>query len=1041
MNSKEKIHQCEVVLERVQSERWPNLQQVSILKKELARAYYNEEEFWRQKSRKKWLRSGNRNSKFFHSSVKGNREYKRLEQLRDSNGVLKKTEAAKGEVASDCFNHLFKSSNPQSFNQWFSGFPARVSEEMNQSLIEKVSAEEIKEVVFSIDPSSAPGPDGMTGLFFQKYWEIVGPQVIKEIQIFFEEGVFPVEWNYTHLCLLPKILHPVEMSDLRPISLCSVLYKVILNILVKRLQPILPVIISSNQSAFVADRLITDNIMIAHEAVHSLKTYQDFSSQYMAIKTDMSKAYDRVEWSYVRALLSALGFHTRWINGLCSGDPLSPFLFVLCTEGLTYLLNKGQADGRLQGIKFSEEGPETHHLLFADDSLFMCKASVEQCSFLQESLGRYGAATGQVINLNKSSITFGSKVNPLLKTDIQALMGISREGGAGTYLGMPESFSGSKVEFLGYIKDRVKANLTGWYSRFLSQGGKEVLLKSVAMAMPVFVMSCFKLSKTICANLSSAMADFWWSNAEHTKGIHWLSWEKLCLPKEQGGMGFRDISTFNQALLAKQAWRILQFPDSLFAQVMKSRYFPENDFLSANLGPRPSYAWRSILHGRELLIQEMEKKVGNGKSIKVWIDEWIEDDGWRAPWRRNNFFNPDLRVSELLDLRSRDWDQEALEHHFLPGDIIRINKIKPVTSIEDFYSWKFNKSGEFSVKSAYWLASHSTNQHIRLEANQQPSTNALKAQVWKVHTDPKIKVFLWKLLSGALPVTAALKSKGMKVEDTCQICGAEEETINHVLFSCSLSRQIWALSGIPSPSSGLHKGSIFSNMHYLLSNQRNSLWPEELRKFFPWLIWRIWKNKNSVSFEGTSFSPLDTVQKCREDWMEWSEAQKRDNENGEESEVDGEGNQGIQRVHESLVGCSWALRDHNGVVLLHSRTAFVGVKDKLDAHFQRLIWAIECMRNHRVKKVIFAMQENCLVKALTNPNAWPSLRYQSMEVARSRGLFKDWKFFLKNLSSNRGAFMIAQSVTMEGRLQSYVAAGHPAWLDGVFAAERIIDPV
>ncbi|XP_019092295.1 PREDICTED: uncharacterized protein LOC109129116 [Camelina sativa] len=262
----------------------------------------------------------------------------------------------------------------------------------------------------------------------------------------------------------------------------------------------------------------------------------------------------------------------------------------------------------------------------------MCKASISQYSFLLDTFNKYGAASGQAINLSKSSFTFGSKVNQVIKTSIQNKMGILKEGGA----------------------DRVKEKCSGWYSRMLSQGGKEVLLMSIALAMPVFVMSCFKLPKTTCDNLASVMADFWWSSTEHSKNIHWLSWEKLCLPKDQGGLGFRNIQTFNQALLAKQAWRILQYPNCLFARMMKSRYFPQSHFLEATLGPRPSYAWRSILYGRDLLVQGLKKNVGNGKSFKVWLDAWIEDEeGWRAPWRMNDFFNPDLRVSELIDVESR----------------------------------------------------------------------------------------------------------------------------------------------------------------------------------------------------------------------------------------------------------------------------------------------------------------------------------------------------------------------------------------------------
>lgn len=802
----------------------------------------------------------------------------------------------------------------------------------------------------------------------------------------------------------------------------------------------------------------------------------------MAIKSDMSKAYDRVEWAYLRALLVALGFDNTWVErvmfcvstvrfsalindqpfgsiqperGIRQGDPLSPFLFVLCTEGLIHLIGRAVQRGLLQGIQFSQEGPMIHHLLFADDSLMICKASADQAVELVKILGIYEKATGQQVNVEKSAITFGSKVEESTKILIKDITGISKEGGSGSYLGLPECFSGSKTEMLAYIYDSLKNRLSGWFAKLLSMGGKEVLLMAVAMAMPVYAMSCFKLTKKSCENLTKAMADFWWNSLEHKRKIHWLSWTKLCLAKEQGGLGFKDIQSFNQALLAKQAWRILSSPESLFAKLFKSRYFDQGDFLSAKNGSRPSYAWRSIQFGKELLSQGLRKHLGDGSSVLVWTDAWIGGIERRRPLMKNIFVDLLLKVEDLIDHQKRCWKMEKLEDLFYPEDIQSILSMKIAFGQEDYWVWLHNRNDSYSVKSGYWFINNYIRRMEVQEAEARPSLNILKTDVWKIQTAPKIKNFFWRALSDALPAGELLVRRGIKMDPVCQTCGFQGESINHIVFGCSIARQVWALSNVPHPENGYDPVSHYTNFHILLKMLRNSNIPEEVRISIPWIAWYLWKFRNGILFEGKQVSALDLVAKIKEESNFWRLAQLNDKFNEKkEHEAMAVGfkswsappsgwlkcNLGVCRSKtQNQCGMAWVLRNDKGKVLLHSRRAFSNIDSMEQANFCGILWAVESMHDHHLDRVLFAIDDDTYTKVFLRPKAWPNFKVQRLELLERFRNLEWWRIMKENTLANRGAFFIAQSVFKNNLVQSYVAVGAPRWLARFFESEEM-DP-
>lgn len=163
------------------------------------------------------------------------------------------------------------------------------------------------------------------------------------------------------------------------------------------------------------------------------------------------------------------------------------------------------------------------------------------------------------------------------------------------YLGLPSMVGRKKTSFFNYIKLRVLDKISNWQSKWSSSGGKEVLIKAIAQAVPAYAMSIFKIPSGLCADIQGAIARFWWHSKGNHRGIHCAKWEKMCNSKGRGCMGFRDLSGFNQALIAKQGWRVIQFPNSLMAKVLQAQYFKKSDFMNAKLGYKPSFIWKSIL--------------------------------------------------------------------------------------------------------------------------------------------------------------------------------------------------------------------------------------------------------------------------------------------------------------------------------------------------------------------------------------------------------------------------------------------------------------
>jgi hypothetical protein len=331
--------------------------------------------------------------------------------------------------------------------------------------------------------------------------------------------------NYTHIALVPKMKNPERITDSRPISLCNVIYKIVSKILANRLKKILPYVISESQSVFVPGRLITDNVLVAFELMHSMSLKRTGRKGQMALKLDMSKAYDRGEWDFLEAIMRQLGFAEKWISlimmclksvsfsvlindeqhgyftasrGIRQGNTLSPYLFLLCVEGLSFLLLKVVADKKISGVAASRGGPKLTHLFFADDSVLFCQATMANYLAVSQILQHYERVSGQQLNRTKTSLFFTRNTSSELRNQIQESFQVLEIKSHGKYLGLPSFIGRSKNTAFSELKRQVWRKMTGWKEKLLSHGGREILIKAIAQSIPTYTMSVFKLPDSLC---------------------------------------------------------------------------------------------------------------------------------------------------------------------------------------------------------------------------------------------------------------------------------------------------------------------------------------------------------------------------------------------------------------------------------------------------------------------------------------------------------------------------------------------------------------
>ncbi|KAK4255495.1 hypothetical protein QN277_008493 [Acacia crassicarpa] len=856
-------------------------------RRELDRLLELEEQYWWQRSRINWLTAGDKNSRFFHVSTIKRRQRNRISCIKDDGGNWLMDKEAISQNVADYFQNLFATSAPNSMDVVLNYIEPKISDDMNQTLMHSISREEIKAAAFSLGSTKAPGPDGFSGKFYHSAWPEISDTVCSMVNDFFAGRSVLDGINMTNITLIPKVHKPEHVSQFRPIGLCNFSYKIISKIMANRMRPLLDMCISQNQSAFVPGRCIHDNIIIAHEVYHYLRRKYSGGKYEFALKMDMSKAYDRVEWDFIENVLLRFGFCSKWVSlvmkcvrsvslniclsgeniksflpsrGIRQGDPLSPYLFIIIAEVLSLMISKSQISKQVTGIKLSNGCPVLTHSFFADDALLYMRASHRNCTYLAKILDLYCAASGQVINLDKSSIFFSSNSPLAVRTMVCGMLHIPATEDPGTYLGIPSIWGKSKTQALAYIKERVASKIQGWSHSLLSFSGREVMIKAVIQAIPIYPMNCFKFPVKVCKEINSLIANFWWDGNAFGGKTHWKAWGTMTDSKTSGGMGFRDLLMMNDALLAKTAWRLLFKPNDLWARVIKSVYFPGQEFLDAEIGYKASWCWTSILHGRDVLRKDLRWDLGNGSAIRIWGDPWVPGDIF--PKRPSSSDIPIIAEGRVCDLIvDGQWNLSPISPYVSTEVKEAIYKIPiPSNGLEDKLVWTSARDGVYSIKLGY----HRRKNQNSVNVNRSGSSTVIPSKcwklVWKIRVIPRVQQFIWRLLNDAVATNYALVRRRRSKDSRCPVCEKAEETIEHVFFHCPWTRCIWFGCSL---GARVEVSTVSNFKLWWMKTSESPLLSKQDLALICWILWYTWKARNEWIFDHLQPNPGMVIELAR----------------------------------------------------------------------------------------------------------------------------------------------------------------------------------
>ncbi|GAB2298359.1 hypothetical protein Dimus_038529 [Dionaea muscipula] len=834
---------------------------------------------WHQKSRLNWYLHGDKNSSFFHAIANHRQNVNMINSIQ-KDGRLVDLPLQMKEAAQDHFRILFN-------ERWkcrpcfVNAFGPKLDSAMAASLEVRFTDEEVWNAVQSCNGGKAPGPDGFNLSFFKHCWEVVKEDISRFFHEFFENGRIVKGLRSSFISLIPKTDSPTSLNEYRPISLVGSIYKILAKVLSNRLKSCIHLIIGEVQAAFVGSRSILDGVLIASEAIHWLKSRKRSG---VIVKLDFAKAYDSVNWNYLLNMMRLMGFGDKWIRwieacvtsanfsvlingsptklvhmekGICQGDPLSPFLFIIAAEGLNWLFKRARELGLINGILLGSGDLRLTHLQFADDTILFCADDMIEIQNVKMILKCFELMSGLRVNFHKS-VVCGLGVSKEKTSALADVFNCQVQPLPFKYLGIPLGANPRLVKTWKPVIDRCRKRLASWKRRYLSMAGRLVLIKSVLSSLPLYFLSLFKMPEGVAQEIDKLRARFLWGDSVDRKKLHLIRWANVIKAKSDGGLGVKDLRVMNDCLLSKWIWKFGRDRSSLWRSVVCEVYNVDKRdwFINSNVfNGRVSRVWQNIVGIKErrpnlweFLLNKMAIRIGNGISIRFWHDRWIGNQPLKLAFPRlfAAAVHKDLSLDQVICNPSgeRCWSLDfgvslgPRQRSQLHSLFAVIGRPPRLSRILDEVIWVNGARGDLSVKVLYeWIAGQSGRLGNGLEI------------VWSKIVPPRIQVFGWKVWHGRVQTLAWLREKGVRVEnDMCVLCGVVEESVDHLFLHCRFVWTIWA-------SCFRWWGFMWvapDSVQNLLRSWDGVFIRKELREFWRAIpgavFWFVWKCRNDSRF-------------------------------------------------------------------------------------------------------------------------------------------------------------------------------------------------